>query len=125
MLTKKNKSISNLRYKSYNFEGPNHIALSDFIRIQNSICPINTEIEERRAYEERLRMLSKNKSKNWNDSLEQKKKMEYEFDKFKFLKDEERRRKIDGQEHKYFEARENMLIQKIPLHSRKAGSYSV
>ena len=112
MLTKKNKSISNLRYKSYNFEGPNHIALSDFIRIQNSICPINTEIEERRAYEERLRILSKNKSKNWNDSLEQKKKMEYELAKRRFLKDEERRRKIDEQEHKYFEARENMLIQK-------------
>ena len=112
MLTKKNKSISNLRYKSYNFESPNHIALSDFIRIQNSICPINTEIEERRAYEERLRILSKNKSKNWNDSLEQKKKMEYELAKRRFLKDEERRRKIDEQEHKYFEARENMLIQK-------------
>ena len=70
MLNEKNKNKSAFRYKSYNFERPSHIALSDFIRIQNSISPINTEIEERNAYKERLRRLSKEKSKNWNDSLE-------------------------------------------------------
>ena len=109
---KKNKNISNLRYKSYDFENTNHIALSDFIRIQNIISPVNTEKEERQAYEERLRLLSKNKSTKWNDSLEKKKKMEYEKAKCRFLEEEERRRKIDEQELKYFEARENMVIQK-------------
>ena len=112
MLAKKNKSIPSIRYKSYNFDRPSHIALSDFIRIQNSICPIKTEAQERQEYEERLSMLSKNKAKNWNDSLEQKKKMEYEMAKCRFLKDEERRRKIDEQEQKYFEARENIIIQR-------------
>jgi hypothetical protein len=112
MLSKKNKNISNLRYKSYDFENTNHIALSDFIRIQNTISPVNTEKEERQAYEERLRLLSKNKSTKWNDSLEKKKKMEYEKAKCRFLEEEERRRKIDEQELKYFEARENMVIQK-------------
>ena len=112
MIAQKNKNISNLRYKSYDFDRPNHIALSDFIRIQNSIAPMNTEIEERHAYEERLRILSKNKSKNWNDSIEKKKKMEYEMAKRRFLEEEKRKREIDEQEKKYFDARENMIIQK-------------
>ena len=89
MLNQKNKSISNLRYKSYDFENANHIALSDFIRIQNSISPVKTEMEERQAYEQRLRILSQNKSKQWNDSLEKKRKMEYEKAKFRFLNEEE------------------------------------
>ena len=112
MITQKSKNLSNLRYKSYDFDRPSHIALSDFIRIQNSIAPMNTEIEERHAYEERLRILSKNKSKNWNDSIEKKKKMEYEMAKRRFLEEEKRKREIDEQEKKYFEARENMIIQK-------------
>ena len=112
MLTQKNKKVSNLRYKSYDFDRPNHIALSDFIRIQNSIAPTNTEIEERQAYEERLRILSKNKSRNWNDSIEKKKKMEYERAKRRFLEDEKRRREIDEQEKKYYDVRENMIIQR-------------
>ena len=62
MFAQKNKKISTLRCKSYNFDRPSHIALSDFIRIQNSISPVNTELEERQAYEERLKRLSKEKS---------------------------------------------------------------
>ena len=116
MLNEKNKNKSAFRYKSYNFERPSHIALSDFIRIQNSISPINTEIEERNAYKERLRRLSKEKSKNWNDSLEKKKKMEYEMAKIHFLEEEKRRRLIDEQEKKYLDTRENMIIQKAKEH---------
>ena len=111
MLTQKNKT-SSLRYKSCNFDRPIHIPLSDFIRIQNSISPVNTELEERQAYEERLKRLSKEKSQKWNDSLEKKKKMEYEMAKRRFLEDEKRRREIDEQEKKYFDARENIIIQK-------------
>ena len=107
-----NKNPKGLRYKSYNFSRPSRIALSDFIRIQNSISPLNTEVIERQTYEDHLRMLSKEKSKNWNDSVEQKKKMEYEMAKRRFLADEERRRKIDEQERRFLEARDNMIIQK-------------
>ena len=112
MLAQKNKKLPSLRGKSYNLGRSSHIPLSDFIRIQNSICPINTEIEERHAYEERLKRLSKEKSQNWNDSIEKRKKMEYEMAKRRFLEDEKRRREIDEQEKKYFDARENMIIQK-------------
>jgi len=111
MLTSKNKSASRLNFKSYNFGNTNHITLSDFIRIQNSICPTNTEAEERHAYEERLRYLSRCKSKNWNDSIEKKKKMELEFAKQRFLKEEERRRKIDEEEQRYLEAKQGMILQ--------------
>ena len=106
------KNIKGLRYKSYNFSRPSRIALSDFIRLQNSISPLNTEVIERQKYEDHLSMLSKNKSKNWNDSVEKKKKMEYEMAKRRFLADEERRRKIDEQERRYLEAKDNMIIQK-------------
>ena len=111
MLSSKNKSVSRLNFKSYNFGNTNHITLSDFIRIQNSICPSNTEAEERQAYEERLRYLSRCKSKNWNDSIEKKKKMELEFAKQRFLKEEERRRKIDEEEQRYLEAKQGMILQ--------------
>ena len=110
------KNPSGLRYKSHNFSRPSRIALSDFIRIQNSISPLNTEIIERQNYDNNLRMLSKNKSINWNDSVEQRKKMEYEMAKRRFLKEEERRRKIDEQERKYTQAKENMLIEKAREH---------
>ena len=110
------KNPSGLRYKSHNFSRPSRIALSDFIRIQNSISPLNTEIIERQNYDNNLRMLSKNKSINWNDSVEQRKKMEYEMAKRRFLKEEERRRKIDEQERKYTQAKENMLIEKAKEH---------
>ena len=117
MLSSKTETKSPItpRYKSnksHNFPRPSRIALSDFIRIQNSISPLNTEAIEREKYENHLRMLSKEKSKNWKDSIEQKKKMEYEMAKRRFLEDEERRRKIDEQERRYVEMRDNMLIQK-------------
>ena len=54
------KNPIGFRYKSYNFTCPSKIALSDFIRIQNSISPLNTEVIERQKYENHLRMLSKN-----------------------------------------------------------------
>ena len=112
MLASKSTPKNPKAYKSYTFSRPSRIALSDFVRIQNSISPLNTEAIERQNYENHLRMLSKEKSKNWNDSVEQKKKMEYEMAKRRFLADEERRRKIDEQERRYVEARENMIIQK-------------
>ena len=112
MLASKSTPKNPKTFKSYTFSRPSRIALSDFVRIQNSISPLNTEAIERQNYENHLRMLSKEKSKNWNDSVEQKKKMEYEMAKRRFLADEERRRKIDEQERRYVEARENMIIQK-------------
>ena len=47
-----------------------------------------------------------------NDSFEQKKKMEYEMAKRRFLVDKERKRKIDEPERCYVETRYNMIIQK-------------
>ena len=110
--SKPKKNPTGIRYKSYNFSHPSRIALSDFIRIQNSISPLNTEVLERQTYENHLRNLSKEKSKHWSDSVEQKKKLEYEMAKRRFIADEERRRKIDEQERRYFKTRENMIIQK-------------
>ena len=69
MLSQKTRNSDKIRNKSYNFTRPSRIALSDFIRIQNSISPLNTEIIERQTYEEHLRNLSKEKSKHWNDSV--------------------------------------------------------
>ena len=112
MQSESRKRTITVTNRSYNFDRTNHIPLSDFIRIQNSICPTNTEAEERHAYEERLRKLSLQKSQHWADSLEQKRKMEYEMEKKRFLKNEERRRKIDEEEQRFFEASENMIVQK-------------
>ncbi len=112
MLSTKKKSLSGIRYKSQNFTRPSRILLSDFIRIQNSISPINTEAIERENYENHLRMLSKEKSKNWKDSLEQKKKMEYDMAKKRYIKDEERRRIIDEEERKYLEKKDEMILKK-------------
>ena len=64
MLASKSTPKNPKAYKSYNFSRPSRIALSDFIRIQNSISPLNTEAIERQNYEDHLRMLSKEKSKN-------------------------------------------------------------
>lgn len=80
------------------YNRPTYITLSDFMRIQNEINPINAEYENRKAYEEKLKKLSLAKSKNWADSLEMKKKNEFELAKKRFLEDEERRRRIDEEE---------------------------
>ena len=77
-----------------NYKHPAYITLTDFMRIQNEINPINAEYENRKAYEKKLKKLSIAKSKNWKDSLEMKKKNEFEMAKKRFLEDERRRRQL-------------------------------
>ena len=100
------------RGKSYDYKRPTYITLTDFMRIQNEINPINAEYENRKAYEEKLKMLSQNKSKNWADSLEMKKKNEFELAKKRFLQDEERRRRIDEEEKKYMDTQNDIILQR-------------
>ena len=57
-------------------------------------------------------MLSQTKSKNWPDSIEMRKKNQFELTKKKFLEEEERRRLIDLEEKKYFDAKNSQIIQK-------------
>ena len=47
MLASKSTPKNPKAYKSYTFSRPSRIALSDFVRIQNSISPVNTEAIER------------------------------------------------------------------------------
>ena len=72
------------------------------MRIQNEINPLNSEYNNRKAYNSKLRMLSQTKSKNWPDSFEMKKKNTFEFEKRHFLEEEERRRRIDLEEKLLF-----------------------
>ena len=94
------------------YNRPTYITLSDFMRIQNEINPINAEYENRKAYEEKLKKLSLAKSKNWADSLEMKKKNEFELAKKRFLEDEARRRKIDEEERKYLDTQNDLIVQR-------------
>ena len=89
---------------------PTYITLSDFMSIQNEINPINSELDNRKAYHSKLRMLSQNKSKNWPDSLEMKKKNRFEFTKKNFLEEEERRRRIDLEEKKLKDIENNQIL---------------
>jgi len=82
------------------------------MRIQNEINPINAEYENRKAYEKKLKKLSIAKSKNWKDSLEMKKKNEFEMAKKRFLDDEKRRRQLDEEEKKYQDMQNDIIIQK-------------
>ena len=91
---------------------PEYITLSDFMRIQNEINPLNAEYENRKAHNFKLKMLSQTKSKNWPDSIEMKKKNQFEMAKRRFLADEERRRLIDLEEKKYADAKNSMIIQR-------------
>ena len=100
-------SIGNRNYKR-----PTYITLTDFMRIQNEINPINAEYENRKAYERKLKKLSVAKAKNWKDSLEMKKKNEFEMAKKRFLDDEMRRRQLDEEEKKYQNAQNDIIIQK-------------
>ena len=100
-------SIDNRNYKR-----PTYITLTDFMRIQNEINPINAEYENRKAYERKLKKLSVAKAKNWKDSLEMKKKNEFEMAKKRFLDDEMRRRQLDEEEKKYQNAQNDIIIQK-------------
>ena len=91
---------------------PSYITLSDFMRIQNEINPVNSEYENRKALNAKLKMLSQTKSKNWPDSIEMRKKNQFEIAKKRFLEEEERRRLIDIEEKKYYDAQNNLIIQK-------------
>ena len=91
---------------------PSYITLSDFMRIQNEINPVNAEYENRKAHNFKLKMLSQTKSKNWPDSIEMRKKNQFELTKKKFLEEEERRRLLDLEERKYFDAKNSQIIQK-------------
>ena len=95
-----------------NTKHPAYITLTDFMRIQNEINPINAEYENRKAYEKKLKKLSIAKSKNWKDSLEMKKKNEFEMAKKRFLDDEMRRRQLDEEEKKYQNMQNDLIIQK-------------
>ena len=100
------------RSTKYMYNRPTYITLTDFMRIQNEINPINAEYENRKAYEEKLKKLSLAKSKNWADSLEMKKKNEFELAKKRFLQDEERRRRIDEEEKKYLDTQNDLIVQR-------------
>ena len=89
---------------------PTYITLSDFMRIQNEINPLNSEYENRKAYNNKLRMLSQSKSKNWPDSLEMRKKNRFEQEKKRFLEEEERRRLIDLEEKKYRDIQNDQIL---------------
>ena len=91
---------------------PSYITLSDFMRIQNEINPVNSEYENRKAHNMKLKMLSQTKSKNWPDSIEMRKKNQFELAKKRFLEEEERRRLLDIEEKKYYDAQNNLIIQK-------------
>ena len=109
LTTRRGKSMKNSKYM---YNRPTYITLSDFMRIQNEINPINAEYENRKAYEEKLKKLSLAKSKNWADSLEMKKKNEFELAKKRFLEDEARRRRIDEEEKKYLDTQNDIIVQR-------------
>ena len=54
LTTRRGKSMKNSKYM---YNRPTYITLSDFMRIQNEINPINAEYENRKAYEEKLKKL--------------------------------------------------------------------
>ena len=91
---------------------PTYITLSDFMRIQNEINPVNSEFENRKAYNSRLKGLSQTKSKYWPDSIEMKKKNRYEFEKKRFLEEEERKRRIDLEEKKYKDLENDQILKR-------------
>ena len=107
--SKRGRSLGLPKYKHCR---PTLITLTDFMRIQNEINPINAEYENRKAYEERLKKLSIAKAKNWKDSLEMKKKNEFEMAKKRFLDDEERRRRLDEEEKRYQNTQNDLIVQK-------------
>ena len=103
---------NNIKSKNIPKRLPTYLTLTDFMRIQNEINPLNSEYNNRKAYNSKLRMLSQTKSKNWPDSFEMKKKNTFEFEKRHFLEEEERRRRIDLEEKKYRDLQNDQIIQK-------------
>ena len=89
---------------------PISMTLTDFLRIQNQIVPKNTDYENRKAYDLKLKTISATKTKNWPDNLELKKKHQEEFTKRKFFEDEKRRRLIDEEENKFNIIQKNLII---------------
>ena len=103
---------------------PVSMTLTDFIRIQNQIVPSNTEYENRKALDLKLKTVSATKTKKWPDSLELKRKKELEYTKRKFLK-MKRRRLIDEEEHKYKQMQKNLIIyNKIFCRTRYRKSFN-
>ena len=91
---------------------PAMITLSDFMRIQNEIIPSNGEIESRRERDRTLKQLSQTKASNWPDSIEMKKKRQFESHRTKFLEEELLRRKIDEEERRYQAIQNNLVVER-------------
>ena len=91
------------------------ISLHDLARIKNTIAPNKSEIELRKNYDIQLKEINKNKVKEWPNSLENKEKAKLEFQKMKFLKDEEMRRRIDEEEEKFQKKKKEMVVDKAKL----------
>ena len=97
--------------KKYNkYDKPTYITLSDFMRIQHEIIPSNAEYENRKEKDLQLKQLSQAKARNWPDSIEMKKKTQFDSHRKKFLAEEELKRKIDEEERKYQQAQNNIIL---------------
>ena len=99
---------------------PSTITLTDFMRIQNEIIPSNAEYENRKEKDIALKQLSQTKASNWPDSIEMKKKNQFESHKNKFLEQEMIKRKIDEEEQKFQDverARKLLFEQQDPVKS--------
>lgn len=97
------------RTNSY-IQRPSMITLTDFMRIQHEIIPSNAEYENRKEKDQQLKQLSQTKARNWPDSIEMKKKTQFDSHKKKFLEEEEMRRKIDEEERKFQQIQNNLVI---------------
>lgn len=89
------------------------ITLSDFMRIQNQIVPSNfekNEIDSRKAYDEKLKLQSHARMRQWPDSIELSKKNKLEERKQVFLKKEEEKRRIDEEERKFQELEKQVVV---------------
>ena len=106
MITAVRPKFKNQRQK------PSTITLTDFMRIQNEIIPSNAEYENRKEKDRTLKQLSQTKATNWPDSIEMKKKNQFESHKNKFLEQEMIKRKIDEEEQKYQDIQNNLVLER-------------
>ena len=106
MITALRPKMRNQRVK------PSTITLTDFMRIQNEIIPSNAEYENRKEKDIALKQLSQTKASNWPDSIEMKKKNQFESHKKKFLEQEMIKRKIDEEEQKFQDVQNNLVIER-------------
>ena len=106
MITAVRPKMRNQRVK------PSTITLTDFMRIQNEIIPSNAEYENRKEKDRTLKQLSQTKASNWPDSIEMKKKNQFESHKNKFLEQEMIKRKIDEEEQKFQDIQNNLVIER-------------